>query len=89
MDIEYDPRKAAANLKKHGVTFDEAATALLDPMALAREDDDAQGEARFVAVGMSGTGHLITVCYTLRDEETIRLISARRATTNERRQYES
>jgi uncharacterized DUF497 family protein len=50
MDIEYDPRKAAANLKKHGVAFDEAATALLDPMALAREDDDAQGEARFVAV---------------------------------------
>lgn len=89
MDIEFDPRKAASNLKKHGVSFDDAATALLDPMALAREDDDAQGEARFVAVGMSGAGHLITVCYTLRDEETIRIISARRATTNERRQYES
>jgi uncharacterized protein len=89
MDIEYDPRKAASNLKKHGVSFDDAATALLDPMALAREDDDAQGEARFVAVGMSSAGHLITVCYTLRDEETIRLISARGATTNERRQYES
>jgi hypothetical protein len=89
MDIEYDPRKAASNLKKHGVSFDDAATALLDPMALAREDDDAQGEARFVAVGMSSSGHLITICYALRDEETIRLISARRATTNERRQYES
>jgi uncharacterized DUF497 family protein len=54
-----------------------------------REDDDAEGEARFVAVSMSSAGHLITVCYTLRDEVTIRLISARRATTNERRQYES
>jgi uncharacterized DUF497 family protein len=89
MDIEYAPRKAESNLKKHGVTFDEAATALLDPMALAREDDDAQGEARYVLVGMSNAGHLITVCYTLRNEEIIRLISARKATSNERRQYES
>lgn len=89
MDIEYDSRKAASNLKKHGVSFDDATTVLLDPMALVREDDDAQGETRFVAVGMSSTGGLITVCYTLRDDETIRLISARRATTNERRQYES
>lgn len=89
MDIEYDSRKAASNLKKHGVSFDEAATSLLDPMALVREDDDAQDEARFVAVGMSSTGHLITVCYTLRNDETIRLISARKATTNERRQYEN
>ncbi len=71
------------------MSFDEAATALLDPMALVREDDDAQDEARFVAVGMSGTEHLITVCYTLRNDETIRLISALNATTNERRQYES
>lgn len=89
MDIEFDSRKATSNLKKHGVSFDDAATVLLDPMALVREDDDAEGEARYVAVGMSKAGHLITVCYTLRDEETIRLISARSATTNERRQYES
>ena len=66
-----------------------AATSLFDPMALAREDDDAQGEARYVAVGMSNAGHPLTVCYTLRNDEAIRLISARRATTNERRQYES
>lgn len=89
MDIEYDPRKAESNLKKHGVTFDEAATVLLDSMALVREDDDAHGEARYVALGMSNAGRLITVCYTLRNEETIRLISARKATSNERRQYES
>jgi len=89
MNIEYDSRKAVSNLKKHGVSFDEAATSLFDPMALAREDDDAQGEARYVAVGMSNAGHLLTVCYTLRNDETIRLISARMATTNERRQYES
>jgi uncharacterized DUF497 family protein len=89
MNIEYDSRKAASNLKKHGVSFDEAATSLLDSMALVREDDDAQGEARFVTVGMSSTGHLITVCYALRNNETIRLISARKATANERRQYEN
>jgi len=89
MDIEYDPRKSASNLKKHGVSFDDAVTALFDPMALAREDDDAQGEARFVAVGQFSTRHLITVCYTLRKQEIIRLISARKASTNERRQYES
>lgn len=46
MDVEWDTDKAESNLAKHGVTFDEAATALLDPMALAQEDEDAQGEAR-------------------------------------------
>ena len=89
MNIEYDSRKASSNLKKHSVSFDEAATSLLDPMALVREDDDAQGEARFVAVGMSSTGHLITLCYALLNDEAIRLISARKATTHERRQYEN
>ena len=89
MNIEFEQRKAASNLKKHGVSFDEAATSLLDPMALVREDDDALDEARFVAVGVSNAGRLITICYTLRTKETIRLISARKATTNERRQYES
>lgn len=89
MSIEFDQKKAASNLKKHGVSFNEAVTVLLDPMALVWEDDDALHEARFVAVGISNTGRFVTVCYTLRDEETIRLISARKATNNERRQYES
>jgi len=88
MSIEFDQRKAASNLKKHGVSFDEAASTLLDPMALVREDEDAKDELRFLLVGMSNNGHLLTVCYTLRTE-TIRLISARLATKNERRQYES
>jgi len=86
MSIEFDQKKAASNLKKHGVSFDDAATALLDPMALVQEDEDATDEARFLLVGMSTTGHLLTVCYTLRGE-LIRL--ARMATKNERRQYES
>ncbi len=87
MQVEFDPKKAAANLKKHGVSLDEAAGSLLDSFALAREDEDAEGEERFVLVGMSREGRLLTVCYTLRDEETIRLISARKATRKEERQY--
>ena len=87
MEVEFDAGKAAANLKKHGVPLEEAMGSLLDPLALVREDESAEGEARFVLVGMSGEGRLLTVCYTLRGEETIRLISARRATRREERQY--
>ena len=88
MQVEFDPDKAAANLKKHGVSLDEAAGSLLDPFALVREDDDAEGEMRLVLVGKSREDRLLTVCYTLRDdEETIRLISARPATRREERQY--
>lgn len=65
MNIEFDRKKAASNLKKHGVSFDEAASTLLDTMALVREDDDTQDEARFLLVGMSNAGHLLTVCYAL------------------------
>ena len=87
MQVEFDPNKAAVNLKKHGVSLDEAAGSLLDPFALVREDEDAEGEVRFVLVGMSREDRLLTVCYTLREEETIRLISARQATRREERQY--
>jgi uncharacterized DUF497 family protein len=88
MQVELDPSKASANQKKHGVSFEEAAGCLLDVSALVREDEDAEGEMRFVLPGMSGEGRLLTVCYTLRDEEeTIRLISARRATRREEKQY--
>lgn len=83
MEIVWDPNKAATNLKKHGVSFEEAATALLDPMALAHEDDDSDEEPRWVLVGMSSHTRLLTVVYTLRSEETIRLISARKATRKE------
>lgn len=87
MQVELDPHKAAVNLRKHGVPLDEAEGSLLDPMALVREDENAEGEMRFLLVGMSREGRLLTVCYTLRDEDTIRLISARRATRREERQY--
>lgn len=61
MEIEYDARKAESNLSKHGVGFEEAATALLDPQALAMEDVEAEGEARWILIGMSAEGRLLTV----------------------------
>jgi len=87
MEIEYDPAKAGANIKKHGVSFDEAASVPLDPMALAFEVQDAKGESRWVLVGMSSLARLLTVVYTLRDEQNIRLIFARKATRKEASQY--
>ncbi len=85
--IDFDPKKAAGNLKKHGVSFDEASGCLLDPLALVRDDPDARGEARLLLLGLSHAGRLLTVCYTLRDEEVIRLISARKATKKEEKSY--
>jgi uncharacterized DUF497 family protein len=87
MDIEWDVDKAAANLKKHGIRFEEAATSLLDPLALAQEDASSEGEARWVLVGMSSRARLLTVVYTLRGDHRIRLISARKATRKEADYY--
>ena len=86
-EIEWDSDKADSNLKKHGVSFEEAATALLDPMALAQEDAAAEGEPRWVLIGMSAQLRLLTVVYTLRRQDRIRLISARRATRKEAKHY--
>jgi uncharacterized DUF497 family protein len=82
VEVEYDPAKAASNLTKHGVSFDEASTALLDEWALVIEDPDADGEARWVLVGMSDEARVLTIVYTLRCGR-VRLISARRATKRE------
>ena len=86
MEIEFDPGKAADNKHKHAVAFEEAATALLDEAASCMEDD-SEGERRWILLGMSAKGHLLVVVYTLRGE-TIRLISARKATRKEARTYE-
>lgn len=86
MHYEADRTKAEANLAKHGVAFDEAATCLLDPMALVL-GDDAQDEARWLLVGTSERGRVLTVVYTMRGEVP-RLISARKATAREKASYE-
>jgi uncharacterized DUF497 family protein len=87
MEIEWDLEKATSNLQKHGVTFEEASTALLDPLALAQEDATSEGEPRWVLIGMSARARLLTVIYTLRRPERIRLISARKATRKEANYY--
>lgn len=88
MHHEADPAKDAANLTKHGVSFAEAASCLLDPMALVLEDVVAVHEARWILVGRNERGRLLTVVYTMRDDVP-RLISARKATARERKAYES
>ena len=84
-DVEWDPRKAAANLKKHGVDFADAATVLHDDQALTVREDDAN-EERYVTIGMDALGNVLVVVYTWRENRP-RLISARKAEPNEREQY--
>jgi uncharacterized protein len=86
MSIEFDPVKAGANLRKHGVSFAHAEQALRDPMAFTIEDPDSKGEQRFVTLGMDAMGRVIVVVHTQREERT-RLISARNASRGEAVQY--
>jgi uncharacterized DUF497 family protein len=86
VDIEFDPAKEAANLKKHGISLEEGATVLLDPLALIREDPDAEGERRYLGLGMSEQGRLLVVVWTMRGD-TVRPISVRKATRKEAKDY--
>ena len=88
MHFQFDPAKAAVNLKKHGVSFADAEGVFYDPLAIHQLDPNSDDEERFVAVGMGSTGTVLVVVYTLRGEE-IRLISARHATRHEVKSYES
>ena len=87
MQVRYDPAKAAANFKKHGVSFADAEGVLDDPLAVTIEDPDAQGEHRFVTIGLGSAGELLVVVYSEQEREC-RLISARRATRRDRKAYE-
>lgn len=73
--IEFDPDKAAVNLRKHKVSFSHAEQALRDPMAVTIEDPDAQGELRLVTLGMDTLGRVLVVVHTPRGDR-VRLISA-------------
>jgi uncharacterized protein len=88
VEIDWDPNKAAANLRLHGVSLAEAATVLMDDDALTREDPDSLGEQRFVSLGMSATGALLVVVYTHREPDVYRLISSWKANKPQRKQYE-
>ena len=86
--FEWDPGKAEANVRKHGVTFDEAATVFGDPLNLLMSDPDhSLDEERYLLLGMSNRRRLLVVAFAQRPPRT-RLISARRATRLERRRYE-
>ena len=88
MKFEWDENKAKSNVVKHGITFSEAVTIFADPYLLFTEDSQhSQEEEREWAIGVAENGSLIVVVFTIRDE-TIRIISARKATRNERKQYE-
>lgn len=85
MRFDWDPSKAAANLKKHQVSFDEAKTVFFDDFAVQFFDEEhSETEERFIMLGMSSNARLLVVCHCERAEaEVIRLISARKATRGE------
>ncbi len=88
MRFDWDPRKAAANLRKHSVSFEEASTVFADDYSLTGTDPDhSVGEERLITFGMSQGGRLLVVSHT-EQGDTIRIFSARRATRAERRLYE-
>lgn len=86
MTATFDPKKDADNLKKHGVSLSEGDGVLSDPLALTIEDESAEGEQRFVTLGKY-IGTLMVVVWTPRDED-VRIISVRKPTSRERRNYE-
>ena len=91
IEFEWDPNKAEANRKKHGVSFETACRVFTDPFALVKQDRIEGGEYRWQTLGMVEGCLLLLVAHTVRDEngtEIIRIISARRASRKERRRYE-
>ena len=88
MRYDWDPKKAEANHKEHGVRFADAVSVFEDDFALTREDLHAEHEQRFVTLGMDATGTLLVVVYAYREPDIIRLISAWKANRPQRTQYE-
>ena len=90
IDFEWDINKAIHNLSKHGISFEEASTVFDDEYAILFSDPDhSDEEQRFLLIGMSSKTNLLVVCHCARVEESvIRIISARKATKTESKQYE-
>ena len=89
MKFTWDRRKAASNLKKHNVSFNEASTVFADSLSATISDPDhSLGEHRFVTLGVSSAGRLLVVCHT-EEAGLLRIISARRATRHEKDRYET
>lgn len=89
MQFRWDSNKDRINRRKHGVSFDEATTIFGDPLAMTISDPDhSVGEERFATLGRTMAGRLVVVSYT-DDGDTVRIISAREASSHERKRYES
>jgi len=88
-EFSWDPRKNSSNLKKHGVSFEEAKTVFLDDFAIRYHDPDhSDDEDRFIMLGISATLRVLVVCHCyLQEDSVIRFISARKATNNEEDAY--
>ena len=87
--FEWDSQKAASNEKKHGISFEEAQSVFFDEQALLLEDPQPrQEEERFILLGLSASLRLLVVVHALRERDVIRIISARKATRKETREYE-
>lgn len=89
--FEWDPNKAQQNRKKHGISFEEAASAFFDPLAAIKEDRSIDGEQRLHLIGKTETSVLVVVAHVTYDEENqqiIRIISSRKASRIERNDYE-
>ena len=87
MGPKFDPDKDAANIVNHGLSLVEGEGVLNDPLGLTVEDGSSEGESRWITVGMNAGGELLVVVWTARDGGE-RLISVRRATAKERKDYE-
>ena len=89
MRFEWDPVKAASNIRKHGVSFDEAVSVFKDPLAFIFDDiTHSEQEHREIIIGMSALRRMVLVCFVERLEDVIRIISARPATRQEIKDYE-
>ncbi|MFZ5881524.1 MAG: BrnT family toxin [Chloroflexota bacterium] len=89
MKFQWDPNKAVANLRKHGIRFEEALTVFQDPLAFIFDDEEhSRDEHREIIIGFSAFSRLLLVCFVERHEDIIRIISARRATPKEKQDYE-
>lgn len=89
LTFEWDPVKDTTNLRKHGVSFSEAKTVFTDEFArLIADPDHSDDEDRFLLLGTSINSRLLVVCHCIREEEVIRIISARKADKRERKIYE-
>ncbi|MCP4408729.1 MAG: BrnT family toxin [Gammaproteobacteria bacterium] len=90
LTFEWDEKKSASNLKKHGIGFDEAQTVFSDELGrLMPDPDHSEGEERFILMGMSIKHRILVICHCEISTDIIRIISARKAEKFERKQYEA